>query len=315
MKLGEALVKRYLITKQQLNLALERQVTFGGRIGTNLLELRIINESEFSKFLSEYFKLPVVTNEIMGSIPKKVLCSVSKDIVEKYKILPISKEGKKLHVAMLNANNLEEVDELSFVTGFHIIPYAITEFRLFYALGKYYGIKTDTRYIRFIDRFDPEIEVTDSIDKVKIALSKVENADRIAEIILRLARTTALRVAIFKISEGKIAAWKSIGFSTEGLLMKDKMSILSEVAGSRQFYRGPLQNSESNAPLIKVLSGLPQDILVFPLAVREKVIAILYIDNGNDSVLDSNVFYIYKLASMASLAFEILALREQLLQL
>ena len=96
MKLGEALLCRGLITKQQLNLALERQVVFGGRIGTNLLELRILSEEELTRFIGDYFRLPYVSQEVIDSIPKNVLCSISKEMVKKYKILPLRKEGKKL---------------------------------------------------------------------------------------------------------------------------------------------------------------------------------------------------------------------------
>ena len=61
MKVGEALVKEGLITRQQLELALQRQVQFGGRIGTNLLEMRIVGEDELTKFLSRYFRVPFPT--------------------------------------------------------------------------------------------------------------------------------------------------------------------------------------------------------------------------------------------------------------
>ncbi len=57
MKLGEALVKETLITRQQLDQALMRQIQFGGRIGTNLLELRYLEEEDLSKFLGKYFRL------------------------------------------------------------------------------------------------------------------------------------------------------------------------------------------------------------------------------------------------------------------
>ena len=60
MKLGEALVKEALITRQQLEQALKRQVQFGGRIGTNLVELRFLEEEDLSKFLSRFFRLPAV---------------------------------------------------------------------------------------------------------------------------------------------------------------------------------------------------------------------------------------------------------------
>ncbi|MBU4321348.1 MAG: hypothetical protein Q8N12_06725 [Thermodesulfovibrionales bacterium] len=59
MKLGEVLVKEGLITKEHLMLALERQVIFGGRIGTNIVELGILTEDEFTKFLSRHLKIPV----------------------------------------------------------------------------------------------------------------------------------------------------------------------------------------------------------------------------------------------------------------
>ncbi len=58
MKLGEALVKEALITRQQLDQALKRQVQFGGRIGTNLVELRfLLEEEELSSFLSRFLKI------------------------------------------------------------------------------------------------------------------------------------------------------------------------------------------------------------------------------------------------------------------
>ncbi len=57
MKLGEALVKEALITRQQLDQALKRQVQFGGRIGTNLVELRFLEEEELSSFLSRFLKI------------------------------------------------------------------------------------------------------------------------------------------------------------------------------------------------------------------------------------------------------------------
>lgn len=79
MKLGEALVKEGLITRQQLYLALQRQVVFGGRIGTNIVELRILGEDELTKFLGKYFRVPPISSEIITSIPEEILNSISND--------------------------------------------------------------------------------------------------------------------------------------------------------------------------------------------------------------------------------------------
>lgn len=316
IKLGEALVKAGLITRQELNLALERQVTFGGRIGTNLLELRILNEEEFTNFLSKYFKAPGVTNETIASIPEEVLHSIRREIIEKYKILPLKKELKRLHFAMLNPKDVEKIDELRFITGLDIIPHVIAELRLFYALEKYYGIKTDRSYIRYLDRYKTETEVVDSIDKIKTNLIMVKDVEEVAEILLRAASTIANRVVVFSIKDRQIIPYKARGLDTEGFKMsEEEHSIFSEVIKSKNFYRGPVHDTQGNAPLIKVLSGTPQDVLIIPIATKENVVALLYIDNGNDSVLDANIVYLSKLASMASIALEILKLKEKISEL
>lgn len=314
MKLGEALVGKGLITKQELNLALERQVVFGGRIGTNLLELRILSEEDLTRFIGEYFRLPYITNEVIGSIPKNVLHSVNKEIIEKYKILPLKKEGKKLYVAMLNAGNLPEVDELSFITGFHIVPYAISEMRLFFALERHYGIKTEQRYVKFLDRFNPQIEVLDSLEKVKEVLTEANNEEKIAEIIIRLARTVASRAAIFNVHIDKITIWKAKGFITDTFEIKVELPLFSKVIKSKTFYRGPVHNTPENAPLIGLLAGTPQDVLIKPIVIKEEVVGLFYFDNGNDSVLDRDVHYLSNLASLFSLAFEFLVLKKSILE-
>jgi hypothetical protein len=313
MKLGEALLFQGLITKQQLNLALERQVVFGGRIGTNLLELRILSEDKLTRFIGYYFRVPFITHEVIGSIPKDALYSVSKEIIEKYKIIPLRKEGKKLHIAMLNAGNLPEVDELSFITGFHIIPYAISEMRLLFALERYYGIKTDQRYIQFLDRFNPKLEVLDSIEKVKESLTEVNNEEEIAEVIIRLAGSVALRAAIFNVQGDKITIWKAKGFSTDKFEIKVELPLFSEVIKSKSFYRGTVPNTADNAPLISLLLGNPQDVLIKPIIIKEEVVGLFYFDNGNNSVLDKDVYYLSNLASLFSLAFEFLLLKKSLL--
>ncbi len=131
MKVGEALIKAGLITREQLTRALERQVMFGGRIGTNLIELRFLQEEELAKFLGRYFRAPAVQPEMLASISEEVLNSLDRTLIEKYKILPFWKERKRLSAAMMNPADFRTVDELRFVTGYDIIPYLITEKRLF----------------------------------------------------------------------------------------------------------------------------------------------------------------------------------------
>lgn len=317
MKLGEALVKEALITRQQLEQALKRQVQFGGRIGTNLVELRFLEEEELSKFLSRFFKLPAVSPEMLTSIPEEVTDSLSREIIDKYKILPFKKDRHRLHTAMLNPKDIKEIDELRFRTGFDIIPYVITELRLLYALEKYYGLKRDVRYISLNDRFDPDTKVEEtSINKIKTAFTEVKETEDIAGILINETFKIATRVALFTVKGASIVGWKARGLDVDTFEIAAKDSpIFSEVLRSKSNYRGPVMNIKGNESFIRMLSGTPQDALILPIIIREKIIAVLYADNGNQSVLNANVGFLSMLASMAAIAFEILILKKRIIDL
>jgi hypothetical protein len=327
MKLGEVLVKEGLITPQQLKLVLERQVQFGGRIGTNLLELRILGEEEFTKFLSRYFKVPAVTPDKIASISDEVLHTIKKELIEKYKVLPLEKHGKRIQIAVINPND-QKMDELSFITGFALVPLVISELRLFYELERRYGIRNERTYIRCIDRFSDEIDPTFSVDTLKAALRDARDREEIVNLLLRAANKVATRVAIFNRLGERILLWKTRGIEVDNIEMtRGESSLFSEVAlGGQQlagvdghpdmaqqhYYRGPLRDSPGNAAWIKVLGGASPDVLLMPLNVGVNVVAFLYADNGNDEVLDASVAYLWQLATMGSIAFEILRLKERL---
>lgn len=319
MRLGEALVKEGIITRQQLNQALERQVVYGGRIGTNLIELRFISEEELTRFLGRFFNITPVTQEMIATIPPDVIGSLSTDIVGRYKILPFRRDRNRLHTAMLNPRDIKEIDEIRFVTGFDIIPYVITELRLLHCLERYYGIKRDVRYISLIDRFNPDTKIEESsIEKIKRAFADVKETEEIAGILLQEVYRIAERVAIFAVKGSKIVGWKTKGLSIEGFtinLPNDDMSVFPYVLKNKTHYRGPILNVKDNEDLIKLLSGTTQDFLLIPIGIRDKTVALLYADNGNNSVLNANVGYLSRLTTMAGIAFEIMILKKKLLAL
>jgi hypothetical protein len=228
MKLGEALIKAGLITERQLKEALERQAVFGGRIDTNLVELRFIEDAKLALFLGKFLNLPTVGPDMVTSIPEDVINLFSREIVEKYKILPFKIDRHKLHVAMLDPKDIKVIDDLRFKTGHEIVPHVITELRLLNTFEKYYGIKKDLRYISIKDRFAPEIEIRDSDierseskfiqgkyiekkseafspDKMKDILheAKVQNAQEKSDLIGALLSNAFYTAKLFYLQEGK----------------------------------------------------------------------------------------------------------------
>ncbi len=147
MRLGEAMVKEGLITNDILAKALERQIIFGGRLGTNLVEMGAINEETLAKFLSKVLRVPYAEPSCFEDVSAEVLDAMPKELAEKYTAFPIKKERTRVHLAMKDPNDMAVVDELRFIIGLDIRAYIASEMRIVFALEKYYGIKRDLRYV------------------------------------------------------------------------------------------------------------------------------------------------------------------------
>lgn len=319
-KLGETMVKESLITREQLRLALERQVIFGGKIGTNLVELGILKERDLAAFLSKYFKVPAADPALLSSVSPETIACISREQAEKYKLVPLKKERNRLYVAMLDPRAMASIDELRFITGYDIIPSVITELRLVLALEKYYGCERDLRFISILGR-EEETDQTkeegrDQLKKVKEEFADVKEKEEIIGILLNETKKISTRAAVFILKGDRLTGWKGRGLDVDDLEIRiEQNSVFSDVINRKSYYRGPMLKIPANEPLISLLRGTPQDSLVMPIQIREKIIAILYADNGNSSVLDAGLSYIHTLVNMASLAFEIVILRKKIIDL
>jgi len=151
-KLGEMLVNSGILNQKQLDEALKNHLIFGGRIGTNLIELGYLNEEELARFLSEKLGVPCIDPARISEIPEEVIKIIPANVAKKYGVIPLSVEKKKLTLLMADPSDFSAIDELSFITGFIIKPVIIPEVRLILALEKYYKIERDVRYIPIIQR-------------------------------------------------------------------------------------------------------------------------------------------------------------------
>ncbi len=146
-RLGELLVAKGKLSNEQLQKALQAQMIWGGHLGTNLIELGYVTEDELGEILAEAHSVKYAPYDMLQEIPSSVLASVPRGLVEKYKIVPFRFDGKKLHLVMLTPQDLMALDEVSFATGFQLVPYVTPEIRLFQILEKYYSIPRAKRYI------------------------------------------------------------------------------------------------------------------------------------------------------------------------
>ena len=147
MRLGEMLVQAGKITPFQLEETLKGQAIFGGRFGTNLVEMGYLDERDLAEFLSQKTGVPHAVLEQLLDIPDDVVKLISYDYVKKYRVVPIELNKRKLTLAMVDPTDFHAIDEISFATGLIIMPVIAPELRIVTAMEKYYRIKREVRYI------------------------------------------------------------------------------------------------------------------------------------------------------------------------
>jgi len=143
-KLGEMLVAANMITPEQLRQALDHQKTKGGRLGYSLIKLGFVTEEEVTALLSKQYGLPAI-NLSQFEIDTEVLKIVSQEICEKYMVIPVSRAGATITVAMADPTNIYALDDIKFTTGYNVQPVVASEVAIKEALEKYYGMKASTK--------------------------------------------------------------------------------------------------------------------------------------------------------------------------
>ena len=157
-KLGEILVRENLVTPQQLREALDYQRSSGGRLGSNLVKLGMISDDVITAVLSRQYGVPSINLDLF-QIDDEVIKLISQEVALKYTILPISKVGATLTLAMADPTNVFAMDDIKFMTGLNVEPVIASEASIQMAIGKYYSGSTQ------IDIFDQAIAF--DVEKLK----------------------------------------------------------------------------------------------------------------------------------------------------
>lgn len=165
----EMLLDAGMLTRQQLDDALQHRVFYGGKIGTNLVELGYLREEDLARFLSRKLAVPYVPPEKLLTIPAETIALLPRELALKYKAIPLSLEKKRLNLVMADPSDLAAIDNIAFITGYVIKPLITPELRLAQALGQYYQMEISPRYQKLIERLSAEAAATPQSAKIEIA--------------------------------------------------------------------------------------------------------------------------------------------------
>ncbi|HEY0728514.1 MAG TPA: type IV-A pilus assembly ATPase PilB [Pyrinomonadaceae bacterium] len=137
-KLGEILVRENLISPQNLREALDYQREHGGRLGFNLVKLGLVSDDMITAVLSRQYGIPSVNLDLFNIDPA-VLRLIPQEVAQKHSVLPLSRVGATLTLAMVDPTNVFALDDVKFMTGLNVEPVVVAEGSVQQAIAKYYG--------------------------------------------------------------------------------------------------------------------------------------------------------------------------------
>jgi type IV pilus assembly protein PilB len=174
-RIGELLVRQKLISLQQLRKAQETQRKEGTSLGYALAKMGFISDDQITDFLSQQYKVQAVDLKEY-EIDPEVLKLISQEMCERHKIIPVSRAGSSLIVAMADPSNLHAIDDIKFTTGYNVEPVVSSEASITEAIERYFAQETNISYDEIMEGFDEEeIEFAeddlegDSIDLEKLS--------------------------------------------------------------------------------------------------------------------------------------------------
>jgi type IV pilus assembly protein PilB len=149
-KLGEILVRENLLTPQQLREALDFQREHGGRLGFNLVKMGLVSDDMITAVLSRQYGVPSVNLELFD-IEEAVIRLIPREVAEKYSVLPLSRVGATLTLAMVDPTNVFAMDDIKFMTGLNIEPVVVSEASVQEAVSHYYAQTKEIDLLRPLD--------------------------------------------------------------------------------------------------------------------------------------------------------------------
>jgi type IV pilus assembly protein PilB len=138
VRIGELLLKEKRITAEQLQEALNYQRQNGGKLGFNLIKLGYVKDDEITALLSKQYGVPSIA---LGQfdVDAAVVKLVPAETAQKYQIIPLSRSGATLTIAMTDPTNVFAMDDIKFMTGYNVEPVVASETAVIDAITKYYG--------------------------------------------------------------------------------------------------------------------------------------------------------------------------------
>ena len=139
-QLGDLLIERGIIKKEDLEKALKIQKEKGGLLGDILVGLGCTTEEQIAQAITVQYGfpyLPLASYEI----EQKIVDIIPENVGKQYCLIGIDKIGDTLTIAMANPLNLQAIEDIELIAGTQVQIFVSTTTDIKNAIEKYYHKK------------------------------------------------------------------------------------------------------------------------------------------------------------------------------
>lgn len=151
MKLGEMLLRDGRISPAQLQTALSLQARDGGRLGTVLFELGFVDLDATTVYLGLELGIPIATGAMLERAKRSAVRLLHPNQAFRHKCVPLVVQDRQLIAAVEDPHDIANLEQISQLTGYRVLPRVAPEVRIYYYVERYYGVPRPLRFVAFGD--------------------------------------------------------------------------------------------------------------------------------------------------------------------
>ena len=178
VRIGELLLREKRISPAQLQEALNAQKANGGKLGITLVKLGMVKDEDITALLSRQYGVPSIDLSKF-EIDNSIIKLIPAETAQKYQVIPVTRTGATLTIAMTDPTNVFALDDIKFMTGYNVEPVVASESAVADAISRYYStvrngnagsmLDTANRAIDEANQSTEDVEVLEELEELDVA--------------------------------------------------------------------------------------------------------------------------------------------------
>ncbi|MBU0895407.1 MAG: Flp pilus assembly complex ATPase component TadA [Candidatus Omnitrophica bacterium] len=243
-KLIDILINGKLITREQLAAALDIQKNIGGSLGKILIWQGYVSQKDIVIAMSQQLNIPPI-NLSHYQIDKSLIDLIPEKVVKQYLIMPISRIGKMLTIAMVDPLNIFAIDDIKTLTNYQIQPIIASENDIKEAINDYYGAA--------VEEISDMLEEADVSDIVEVEKGEGEEHINVSEVAEESKKAPIVKVVNLILNEAMKRRSSDIHIEPREKFLMVRYRVDGNLEDALTL---PKKNQNAIIARLKIMSGL-----------------------------------------------------------